>query len=136
MKSLLKNKKIRETPFRLEVLEAFRSSSNPLSAEQLESALGKFDRITLYRTIKTFIDKGVIHEVLIAGESKKMALCSSDCSGDNHIHHLEHLHFFCENCKETYCVDIDKLPSINIPNHLISSFEIQAKGTCENCISV
>lgn len=133
MKNLLKNKKIRETPFRTEVLEVFKASNKPLSAEQLEASLGKFDRITLYRTLKTFFDKGVIHEVLIAGESKKMALCSSDCNEENHIHHLEHLHFFCEECKDTFCLDIAKLPSINIPNHTINSFEIQAKGICKNC---
>jgi Fur family ferric uptake transcriptional regulator len=133
MRNLLKNKRIRETSFRLEVLKVLSENENPISMDHLEKSLPKFDRITLYRTIKTFLDKGLIHEVLIAGESKKIALCSIECNGESHIHHLEHVHFFCENCKETFCLELEKFPTITIPNHSINSFEIQAKGICQNC---
>lgn len=134
MKNLLKVKKIRETSFRLEVLSVLLDAGKPVSIEQLESKLVKFDRITLYRTIKTFIDKGLIHEILIQGESKKIALCSHECKEEQHTHHLEHMHFFCEECKETYCIEEVEIPIINIPNHKVQTFEIQAKGVCKNCI--
>lgn len=132
MKSLLKSKKIRETSFRLEVLSVLLEFNKPLSLEQLESRLIKFDRITLYRTIKTFIDKGLIHEILIQGETKKIALCPHECK-EEHKHHLEHIHFFCENCKETFCIDEVEIPKIKVPHHQIHSFEIQAKGVCKKC---
>lgn len=134
MKDLLKIKKIRETSFRVEVLDILLDAGKPISIEQLEDRLVKFDRITLYRTIKTFVDKGLIHEILIQGESKKIALCSDDCKEESHTHHLEHIHFFCETCKETYCIEEVEVPIINIPNHEVHSFEIQAKGICKNCV--
>lgn len=133
MNNLLKIKKIRETSFRLEVVSILQDFGKPISLEQLEEKLSKFDRITLYRTIKTFIDKGLIHEILIQGESKRIALCSHECKEEQHTHHLEHIHFFCENCKETFCIEEVDIPTITIPQYEVYSFEIQAKGVCKKC---
>ncbi|MCT4582072.1 MAG: transcriptional repressor [Flavobacteriales bacterium] len=135
VKNLLKSKKIRETAFRLKVLEILLVEKKPLTVEEIEKQLGKFDRITLYRTIKTFEDKGVIHEIVIAGEPKRIALCASSCKDGEHHHHLEHIHFFCETCKETYCIDHVEIPEINIPNYVINSFDFQMKGMCEKCLN-
>lgn len=131
---LLKSKNIRGTAFRRKVLEALLKRDKPTTMEEVERHLGKFDRITLYRTIKTFEEKGLIHEIVIAGEPKRIALCASSCSEEKHHHHLDHIHFFCEKCKETFCIDKVKVPEINIPNYQIKSFDFQAKGICENCI--
>ncbi len=134
-KNLLKSKNIRETAFRLKVLEILLAEKKPLTVEEIEKQLGKFDRITLYRTIKTFEDKGVIHEIVIAGQPKRIALCTSTCSEGEHHHHLEHIHFFCESCNETYCIEEVEIPKINIPNHEINSFDFQMKGVCEVCLN-
>lgn len=131
---LLKSKKIRETPFRLKVVEILLDKENPITLEELENKLESFDRITLYRTIKTFKNNGLIHEIKIADEPKKIALCSLKCTNEKHIHHLEHIHFFCEVCKETYCLDNIKIPNIEVPNYIVSSFDFTAKGTCEKCL--
>jgi Fur family ferric uptake transcriptional regulator len=68
MENLLKNRKIRVTPFRIEVLEAFNSFENAIDLSQLEQVLGDFDRITLYIPLKTFQEKGLIHEIVMTGE--------------------------------------------------------------------
>ena len=60
---MLEKKQIRKTPFRLEVLKLFKASKNAISLKEIEKNLTSFDRITLYRTLKLFIEKGLIHEV-------------------------------------------------------------------------
>jgi Fur family ferric uptake transcriptional regulator len=59
MSIILNNKNISETPFRREVLAIFNkyNNANPLSI--VEKELKEYNRITLYRTIKVFLEKGL-----------------------------------------------------------------------------
>lgn len=131
MENLLKAKKLRITPFRLEVLKVFQTTETAIDLTTIETNLDDFDRITLYRTIKAFIDAGVLHEILISGEVKKFALCSDTCQTEGHQH--EHIHFLCTVCSETFCLDLKKMPEISHNSFQISSIEVQAKGVCEAC---
>lgn len=131
---ILKNKKLNITPFRKEVLELFINKSNAISINDIEKSLENFDRITLYRTIKSFIEKGVIHEIVMPGDIKKLALCPNDCSSEAHIHSIQHIHFKCNKCENVFCVDLNHFPEIKIPNFKIDSMEIQGTGTCEDCL--
>ena len=132
-KELLKSKKLNVTDFRLSVLNIILKAENAVALEQIETGLGNFDRITLYRTIKSFKEKGIIHEIVLPDSTKKLALCSDGCDGHDHQH--EHIHFHCENCKEVYCIDIPKFPEIELSGFSVSQVEIQAKGRCSNCAS-
>lgn len=131
VEDLLKRKGVRRTDFRLQVLEVFESNDAAVDLDTIESALGDFDRITLYRTVKTFLEKGLIHEINLNG-IRKYALCDRDC-GQNHEHHHEHVHFRCRLCDEVYCVEIARMPTIDIPNYEVEEMEIQLTGICENC---
>lgn len=129
--NLLKEKNIRPTPFRENVLTIFKDSAYALSLQNIEDKLNEHDRITLYRTLKTFKEKGVIHEIALPNEAIKYAMCENSCSDENHIHN--HIHFKCNNCEEVFCKDVKELPQISIPNFSITELEISAKGICENC---
>ena len=133
MENLLKNRKIRVTPFRLEVLEVFNSFENAIDLGQLEKQLVDFDRITLYRTLKTFQEKGLIHEIVMTGEIKKYALCEDKCGDEDHHHHHNHLHFYCKGCQEIFCIDLKEYPAIKLPGFKIDSIELQADGLCSKC---
>ncbi len=134
--SLLKKKGLRSTAFRQQVLEIFEESPHAVTVEQIETAIGEHDRITLYRTIKTFTEKGLIHEIVMPGDIKKLALCH-DCDDlDSHEHHHahqhNHVHFHCEKCDEVLCVEAD-MPRLNLPGFIVDSTEMQAHGVCPNC---
>lgn len=131
---ILKNKKLRITPFRKEVLEVFINTPNAVSIDNIEDKLDRFDRITLYRTIKSFIEKGIIHEIVMPGDIKKMALCPHTCTSNEHIHTTQHIHFKCNECENIFCVDLIEFPKITIPNFKIDAIEIQGNGICENCL--
>lgn len=131
MKDILKSKNLRITDFRLAVLDIFDKNVNAISMEQIEEELADFDRITLYRTIKTFKEKGLIHEIMMPNNVKKMALCSDHCEEDHHHH--EHVHFQCKSCNEIFCVDVPTFPKLGLKGFTVDKMEIQAFGTCEAC---
>jgi Fur family ferric uptake transcriptional regulator len=134
IEELLKNKKLRITPFRKEVLGIFIDAPNAITLPVIESKLTNFDRITLYRTIKSFIEKGVIHEIYMDGDEKQMALCPEHCTSDKHNHSQQHIHFKCKLCQNTFCLDINEIPEITVPNFVLDDLNIQATGTCERCL--
>lgn len=131
MKNLLQAKKIRVTDFRLAVLEAFEKNENAISIEVIEASLKNFDRITLYRTLKIFKEKGIIHEITMPGNIKKMALCKDECTNHDHFH--DHVHFHCNSCNETYCLEVDNFPSVDLKGFKINHLEVQASGVCQTC---
>lgn len=129
--NILKDKKISETPFRREVLAIFSRYSSAIPLSIVEKELTKYNRITLYRTIKTFIERGVIHEITISGEESNYALCKEECSSAAHQH--QHIHFKCSSCNKIFCVEADKFPTVTLPNYKIDQLEIQATGLCCSC---
>lgn len=125
---------IRATAFRSQVLEVFQTNENAVTIQDIEKAIGQHDRITLYRTIKTFLDKGIIHEIVMPGDIKKLALCYDCVSSDekDHSHQHNHIHFHCDKCDEVICVG-NKIPELSLKGFRVDSIEVQAHGICNNC---
>lgn len=130
---ILHQKKIRSTAFRQQVLDVFLKYPQAISIERIEQEIGDHDRITLYRTLKTFEESGIIHEIAVSGEEKRLALCPEDCHSEEPVHQHEHIHFQCKKCQEVFCVDVHSLPKITLPGFLIDTLDITAKGLCGNC---
>lgn len=133
MENLLKIKGLRVTSFRLNVLDVFSRYSNAIDVALIEDSLENFDRITLYRTLKTFIEKGLIHEIVMPGDIKKLALCKDECHSHDHEHNHQHLHFRCDNCEEVFCLEIKNFPEIKYPKFKITNLEFQGSGLCSEC---
>lgn len=133
MEDILRHKKLRVTPFRLEVLSLFRNSLHALDMATVENKLGKFDRVTLYRTIRTFLEEGIIHEIALPNQDKKLALCSTGCDHTEHDHSHQHLHLECKSCNQVFCVETDAIPKISVKGVQIDSLELTAKGLCAEC---
>lgn len=135
MNSILAGKNLSQTKFRTQLLDIVSAKNYALSQKEIEEDLGEFDRITLYRTIKLFLEKGILHSISIHGETK-YALCSHDCSADKNYHVHNHIHLFCKSCENVFCIEASSQPqTINAPNVQIDNLEIQADGICENCLS-
>ncbi len=133
MENLLRKKGLRVTPFRVSVLEVFSRFKNAIDTAQIENELDNFDRITLYRTLKTFIESGLIHEIVMPGDIKKLALCKEECYHHEHEHNHQHLHFRCNECDEVFCLELKEFPSVKFPKFKIDRLEIQGTGVCGNC---
>jgi Fur family ferric uptake transcriptional regulator len=129
---LLKNFRLRSTPTRQEILHLFLKKEYALSHSDIESEIADdIDRVTVYRTLKTFFDRGLIHKVLDDGGTLKYALCSDNCSVSGHKH--EHVHFKCTRCGQTNCLDVN-IPSTKLPKgYQAKEVNVLIQGTCPNC---
>lgn len=129
----LKHLGIRKTPMRLKIIDLFMSSEGKaLSNKDLEAHLGESDRITVYRTLKTFEQKGLIHQVVDGTGVTKYAICVDECN--DHDHHDEHAHFRCVKCSKTICLE----GTIQLPNDIPAGYKVvQAhlvlEGECADC---
>ena len=133
VKQLLKNHSLRLTQSRGDVVSVFLDKNVAVSHGDIETEIdGKYDRVTIYRTLKSFIDKGLIHKVLDDTGATRYALCHDNCSEVEHRHN--HIHFKCQKCDETTCLDLVDIPDVKLPagyqavesNYLIS-------GVCQKC---
>ena len=61
--NLLQQKQVRPTAMRLLVLGYLLKQAAAISLNDLETYFHRSDRITLYRTLKTFEEKGLVHKI-------------------------------------------------------------------------
>ncbi|MDG1275885.1 MAG: transcriptional repressor [Algoriphagus sp.] len=129
--SILQNHKLRITECRLEIIQEFLEKQVALAHSDLEDRLNsQFDRVTIYRTLKTFLDKDLIHKVLDDSGATKYALCAHEEEDHNH----EHVHFKCEKCGETTCLDSIALPKITLPSGFKKrEMSLLVQGICDKC---
>ena len=128
---LLRERKLKATNTRLKVLSEISSFNKAISFSEIQIALHDFDRVTLYRTLNTLIESGIIHKVLVDEKETFYAICTNSCSSECHNH--RHIHFKCSSCKEITCVQTDNPINISIPGHSIENIEIEVTGVCASC---
>ncbi|ATP57310.1 transcriptional repressor [Pedobacter ginsengisoli] len=128
----LKVKDVNPTAMRLLVLDFLTKQNAAISLNDLERGMAPSDRITLYRTLKTFEEKGLVHSIEDGTGATKYALCEEDCDGKNH--HDLHVHFYCNTCKETFCLPNTQIPDISLPiNFFRQEMNLIIKGICDQC---
>lgn len=130
--TLFKSHNIRCTPLREQIYEVIAKKNSAISKREIEEKLNDLDRITLYRTLKIFEQKGIIHQVVDGTNTLKYASCENQCSEHNHQH--DHVHFYCNDCSETYCLDNVSLPSPPQPQgYIVNDINVLYSGTCKYC---
>lgn len=127
----LSKRDVRPTAVRILVLEYFILEQSAISLSKLENRFLYSDRSTLYRTLKTFENHGIIHTIDDGTGLTKYALCEQDC--DCRLDE-QHFHFHCQKCQETYCLNDQNVPEIGLPaNFSLSQVNLVLKGLCANC---
>ena len=129
---ILKKNKLKHTKQRIRVLEDISSNVTATSQPMLEKKLGKeIDRVTLYRILNTYVNKGILHRIVDLNGTANYAICSSACSAEQH--HDEHVHFNCTNCYKVYCL-ATKVPEISVTEGFkADSISLIAYGICKEC---
>ena len=128
---ILKRMELKTTPVRERVLAEFVECGHALTQNELEIKLFNVDRVTLYRTLKTYEQKGIIHRIVDPSGIIKFALCDH-C--DEHHHEDNHVHFNCSICGNTFCIENIDIPTINLPTEYTAiSTNITIQGICDNC---
>jgi Fur family transcriptional regulator, ferric uptake regulator len=132
---LLKENDIRHTEGRMAILEYFDAAGHALSQPDLEKALGaQYDRVTIYRTLTLYLEKGILHKVLDDSGAMKYALCPDACHDHHHRH--DHVHFKCLRCGNTNCIEDLEVPSLTLPaGYTLMEANFLLSGVCVNCNS-
>ena len=128
----LDHRKIKPTAMRLLVLDFFRKQDHAISLKDLENGLESTDRVTLFRTLKTFEEHKIIHTIDDGSGSIKYAICndSCECGYPQDIH----VHFFCKVCNETQCLPKVKVPPMTLPQGFApKEANVVVKGVCGKC---
>src|SRR5690625_8041386 len=96
----LQSREIQPNAMRLRVLNFMVEYRSAVSLTDLEEHFYRSDRITLYRTLKTFQKHCMVHQINDASGTAKYALCSenSTCTYPDDVH----LHISCLSCEQTY----------------------------------
>ena len=132
LEEILEKNNIRPTAMRLLVLKYLIRNSVAVSLTDVESYFDNSDRTTLFRTMKTFVENGIVHKIDDGTGITKYALCEESCNCE--IDTDLHVHFHCKICKQTVCLPKHKIPSINLPKGFISEeINLVVKGICEKC---
>lgn len=129
----LKAHGIRKTPFRIELLSLFMDKNQSLSHQDIKAHItSRPDKVTIYRALDDFLDKGLIHKVPDANNVSRYALCPDQCS--EHAHDHNHIHFICNQCEETFCLDEVAVPQVKLPDGFeANSVNLTVSGLCKKC---
>ena len=132
LENILIAKQVKPTPTRLMLLEYLLKQTTALAVSDLEKAFPDADKVTLYRTLKTFEEQGIIHNINADAEATRYALCEEACKPGEHYD--LHVHFYCTNCKELLCLPKTRLPNVALPdNFQLQELSLVARGICDNC---
>jgi Fur family ferric uptake transcriptional regulator len=130
---ILKKNHLSVTDSRQKIMQLFMNSNGALAHADIEKKTGEsFDRVTVYRTLQSFVEKGIIHLIPTKDNSIKYALCKDDCEAGHH--HDNHVHFICEECNKTICLDDVTVPQVKLPKGFTPQHaEMVVNGICGEC---
>lgn len=132
LKKILKSHNLRVTDCRLNVVQFFLDTETALSQVDLESQFQQYDRVTLYRTLNSFLDSGILHKIPNSQGAATYGLCHETCSPDHHDHN--HIHFKCNKCGQIECLDDKAVPEVSMPEgYRVQTVNMIVDGLCVNC---
>lgn len=132
--NILKEKNINVTEQRISVLEFLYLDESHPTAEEIYYAMLKTDdkvaRATVYNTINTFEEKGLIRVVGFNENVKRFDLYLE-----------EHAHFVCNYCENIFDVEIPEIlrdaKIFDLPDNVeVESQSIIIRGKCFKCVNM
>ena len=131
MISRLESKGIRPTANRILVMKTLMGEQNPQSLSNLERKMVSMDKSSIFRTLSLFLEHDVVH----AFEDGRGVLCYELCEEKGACdHHDGHIHFYCESCQRSFCMEDIHIPSFELPEGFYPhSISFVIKGECPDC---
>ena len=131
MISRLESKGIRPTANRILVMKTLMGEQNPQSLSNLERKMVSMDKSSIFRTLTLFLEHDVVH----AFEDGRGVLCYELCEEKGACdHHDGHIHFYCESCQRSFCMEDIHIPSFELPEGFYPhSISFVLKGECPDC---
>ncbi len=134
IEEFLTSKGIKPTSNRILVVRELLKASRPISLADLEDLFEHtLDKASIFRVLELFAEKDVVHVIEDGSRSLKYELCHGS---SHHSIADQHVHFFCEQCKEIFCLQDIQVPILQLPEGFIPhSVNHVIKGICPNCVA-
>jgi Fur family ferric uptake transcriptional regulator len=114
---LIKNKDLKLTHARVEILEKLSHATRPLSYDEIKDEIS-MDKATFYRNITKFEEKMIVN-----------SFESNDKKRYFEVNKLPHPHFICTRCNKVEC--IKESLDFNLKGYIVEN--IILKGICKEC---
>lgn len=131
LKELLESHGVKTTPNRLIVAGALLAGERPLSLMELEDRIGTIDKSGIFRSLTLFKEHHLIHIIEDGGDGTRYELCLSH---NPELDEDTHIHFFCERCHRTFCLENLHIPPVTLPEgYSATTANYLVKGICPQC---
>lgn len=127
----LERKGVKPTANRILVWRALKQSPHPMSLTDLEEALETMDKSSIFRVLTLFLEHDIVH----AFEDGRGILNYEPCPSQTTCNHSDaHIHFYCESCRKSFCLDDIPLPEFHLKEGFtMHSVSFVIKGECPQC---
>lgn len=123
----LKQHGLRLTPTRRQVVEILTNHSYALSQHEIEQKLTlEADRVTVYRTLLTLIEVGLVSKILDE-RGQRFLLCRGEKKAEN-------AHFKCTDCGHIEVIENSIFLPVALPQgYVLQNHNVLITGTCPTC---
>ena len=127
----LASKGIRPTANRILVYDALARQESPQSLKNMENLLLSMDKSSIFRTLTLFLEHDAVHAFEDGRGILNYEVCEEEGECD---HHDGHIHFYCESCHRSFCMEDIHIPSFELPEGFyLHSVSFVIKGECPEC---
>ena len=84
-----------------------------MSLTELEYKILSIDKSGVCRALTLFRDHHLVHVIEDGSGGVRYEICNSH---DHDADDDQHLHFYCERCRRTYCLNEMPVPSVQLPD--------------------
>ena len=130
IQKILEEHGIKATANRILIAAALSDAGRPLSMMELEERIETIDKSGIFRCLNIFKEHHLVHSIEDV-EGTRYELClSHDPEHDEDTH----VHFYCETCHRTFCLDNIHIPPVVLPKGYDSrTSNYLVKGICPEC---
>ncbi len=128
---LLEHHGVKPTANRIVVVKALEAAGRPMSLSELEYKILTIDKSGVFRALTLFKEHHLVHVIEDGGDGVRYELCHSH---DGEVDDDLHVHFYCERCRRTYCLEDIPIPEVALPAEFeMTSVNFMVKGICPQC---
>ena len=128
---LLEKHGVKPTANRIVVVRALAQAGHPVTLSELEYKILSIDKSGVFRALTLFREHHLVHAIDDMAGGTRYELCHSHSDDEDDDLHV---HFYCEQCHRTFCLDQTPVPTVSLPDGFqMTSANYIVKGVCPNC---
>ncbi|MDQ0184565.1 Fur family transcriptional regulator [Cytobacillus sp. FSL R5-0569] len=125
---LLKEKNLRVTPQRIQILTTLIDMNGHPTAEDIQKRIPIISLATIYNNLKLFVELGIINELPYGNGLSRFEFSQSN-----------HYHVICESCGKIADINYPELTEIeemvaNLTGFSVNKHNMEVYGKCQECI--